>query len=118
MRVLIDLGLIKVDRRGRYRAAKSPVTSGYRPDVDSLKRYHHATIRLAEQAIDDIPAGQRQISTLTLGLTKEALDETLEDLGRFRRRALERTRHCRGADRVYQVCLQIFPLTTIRDGKR
>ena len=66
---------------------------------------------LAKQSLERFSEKERDISCVTLALSEEALAEAGEELKALRRRLLERSAKDKRASRVYQLNLQLFPLS-------
>jgi uncharacterized protein (TIGR02147 family) len=69
------------------------------------------TIDLAKSAISDIPSNQRDISTLTLSISEEGFKKITGILRTTRKEILKVAQNDSNEDRVYQMNIQLFPLT-------
>jgi uncharacterized protein (TIGR02147 family) len=58
----------------------------------------------------------RDISTLTLSISESSLQRMKEKIRECRRELLEIAKADEHADRVYQLNLQLFPLSAFEDG--
>lgn len=109
---LIKWGLIIKDDQGHYvRSDNFSITTG--PDAQSfyLNNYQHAVLQLAKSAIDNFPKDTRQFSTLTMSLSPEGYSKFTDALQEFRCRLLKIAEQDSSEDRVYQLNMQLFPLT-------
>lgn len=108
---LLDLGLLERDKRGFLRQKQAALTSG--DEVRSLHAadYQRATMDLAKEAIDRIPPGERDISTLTMTLSKASFKSAVEEIRQLRKRLLKMAVDDSQPDRVYQLNLQFFPIS-------
>ncbi len=110
--VLHKIGFIEKDSTGSYRRVHPTLTSGEKAaQLESLRVFHKQTIELAKRAVDSIPRENRTISTVTMGLSQEALAEIEECIARCRKVVLEAARRATAADRIYQLNIQLFPLS-------
>ncbi len=118
IRVLEDLSLIIKGDRGIYRQAQNLITTG--PEVQSLNvaNYQIACLDLAKESIDRHDASLRDLSTLTLSLTKAGFEIFKEEIIAFRKKLLGLERELPKPDRVYQLNMQFFPLTKIKPGEK
>ncbi len=112
--LLIDLELIeRVD--GRLCPTESLVTTG--PEVKGLHyvQFHRTMLQRAEAALE-LPAAQRDISSVTLCMDRDAIPRLKEIVRGFRRQLLQLSASESAPEQVIQVNLQIFPLTTPDEG--
>lgn len=113
VRLLEELGLILRDPDGRYRQAQPLISTG--PEVESLSvaNYQIACLDLAREALDRHDAAVRDLSTLTLSLSREGFAAFKEEIVAFRKKLLALERRFHVPDRVYQLNMQFFPLTRL-----
>lgn len=113
IRVLEDLKFIAKDAKGIYRQAQNHITTG--PEIASLNvaNYQLACMDLAKEAIDRHDSEVRDMSTLTLSLSREGFETFKEEIISFRKRLLGLEKRFTGADRVYQLNTHFFPLSRI-----
>ncbi len=113
IKVLEDLGFIAKDQKGIYRLTQNMITTG--PEVESLNvaNYQISCMDLAKEAIDRHPAEVRDMSTLTLSLSKPSFDRFKDELISFRKMLVGLEREFSDADRIYQLNLHFFPLSKI-----
>jgi uncharacterized protein (TIGR02147 family) len=107
---LLILGLLKRDEAGRLVQADQVITSD---DMISaaLAQFHRDAIRLAGEAIERFDRDEREISAVSLPLAPEALKKAKEIVTRFREEIINLGSQYSGYNKVFQVNLQIFPLT-------
>jgi len=90
--LLLRTGLIVVDAEGRARPAERTITTGPSvPEVQSLaiRNYHRAHLELASRALDEVPRDERNITSVSVTLSRAAYAEAVEEIARLRRRLLE-----------------------------
>jgi uncharacterized protein (TIGR02147 family) len=75
--------------------------------------FQKENLRLAAEAIDRHERRHRDISTLTVGTTEAGAQRISDELASFRKRLAELVEKDDPADRVYQINLQVFPLSTL-----
>jgi uncharacterized protein (TIGR02147 family) len=68
---------------------------------------------LAKYAMDNLPSGTRNFSTLTMSVSGSTYEAMLEELRGFRRRLLEMAQNSDDVDRVYQMNFHVFPITAL-----
>lgn len=109
--LLEKLGLIERDGEGYYRATHKTITTGKDVSGIVIPAYHKTTIELSAKALENVPAGERDMSNLTLGISERTFKDLTEKLRRFRREILEQAEKDDAADRVYHLNLHLYPLS-------
>jgi uncharacterized protein (TIGR02147 family) len=111
--LLLKLGMIKKDgRSGKFKATDSTVTTG--PEVKSLAvtNFHREMLERAVESIDTVPPLERDISSATLSIKESDLEKLKTRLVKFRREILATFDLTDGtADRIYQLNVQLFPIS-------
>jgi uncharacterized protein (TIGR02147 family) len=110
VRLLEQLDLIHKDRKGIYIRKEALISTGTEAKSITLNNYIIKSMKLAEKAIDKLK-GEINLSTVTLTITNEDYPKVQEEARRFRRRIMELARASEHPDRVYQLNMQMFPLT-------
>jgi len=77
----------------------------------SIRQYHHQAMTAAEKALHDVPLDQREFISSTIALPANATPEVKAILRETRDRLLALGTHTAGADSVFQINIQFFPLT-------
>ena len=112
--LLEALQLIANDADGFYRPTEQGITTGSGWKSVAVHTFQSESLRLALEGLDRIPKSQRNYSTLTMSLTEEDFEEVKERVKDFRQQ-LVKFIHSRGSgDRVYQMNMQLLPLTECR----
>jgi len=115
--LLETLGLVRRDPDGAYRLDSSAITTGDYEKSLAISNFQQETMRLAQEALDRYPRNVRDISTVTLGVSEKSLEEIRRLAAEFRRRVTELANTDMEADRVYQVNIQVFPLSRFARGR-
>lgn len=115
--LLHGLGLVKRTESGRYTPSSAHLSTGERWHSAAVRTFQREVIRLSEGAVERIPKPQRDISTLTVALPRECLDEIRDVLKDARSRILKIAdrKSPEESDAVYQLNIQWFPVTRL-DG--
>lgn len=77
----------------------------------SMKVMQKQVAQLAADAVDNVPAEERNISGFTLGISESAYRRLVEEIAAFRKRIKEIVSEDEGCNRVYRLNLQLFPLS-------
>lgn len=109
--LLQKLGIIEKDAAGAFRLTNDFVTTDGTVQTLAVRSFQKEMIRLAGEAIERVPRGDRDISTLTISTSRECLDLIRDKLAEIRREIMELVRKEECTEEVYQLNFQIFPLT-------
>jgi uncharacterized protein (TIGR02147 family) len=110
-------GLIKKDNTGNYvRSDNQSITTGIDAQSFYINNYQHAVLDLAKASLDRFPREERSLSTLTMSLSSEAYRKIEEEVHLFRRRLLTVAEEDKNEERVYQMNIQLFPMTNVLKG--
>ena len=83
----------------------------------ALRGMHRMMSKLATPAID-LPAGERNFSGVTMGVSRESYDRIVKVLDECRRQIIAIAAEDKSIEQVYRLNLQLFPLTkSIKESK-
>lgn len=109
--LLARLGLIKKDDGGNWLQAEPIISTGDEVMSLNVVNYHKQVSRLAENAFDRSTREERDITALTLGINREAFGRIKARLQSFRKELMEIVKESENPDRVFQLNLQLFPVS-------
>lgn len=115
IKVLDELNLISKDSKGIYRQTDNLITTGDEVDSMNVSQYQISCMDLAKEAIDRHPSSVRDMSTLTIRLSKQGFDILKDEIISFRKKLLVLEKQFSKADRIYQLNTHFFPLSKISD---
>jgi uncharacterized protein (TIGR02147 family) len=113
LRLLEKLALIERQADGSFRQKDTLIATGDVIRSIEIANYQLQTLDLAKHALDSIPATQRDISTLTMSVSKEAFAKITDIIKKAKQDVLKVAQGDSREDRVYQLNIQFFPLTKI-----
>lgn len=116
LETLIELGLLVRDGEGALVQADALLSTGAETRGLHIAAFHRAMTQRAIESIDLVPAPERDISSLTLCLSRGGLKAFKERVQRFRRELLELSALESDPEQVVQINFQLFPLS--RASKR
>jgi uncharacterized protein (TIGR02147 family) len=117
IRLLQELGMVKVDDDGVYRPVEAFVTSGEKWHSAAVGEFQKQTIKLSADSLDRHSRGKRDVSSLTVAMSAMDLDEIRERIRQLRQSILTLDNE-NEADTVYQINIQVIPLSkTIKDNE-
>ncbi len=110
LKLLSILGLLKKTANGFMQTDINITTSD---EVRSLlvKNYHHQMIRMGATALDNLPASQRDISSITIPIHAKDFPKVKEQIQLMRKELLNLGAEQGAGEDVIQVNIQLFPLT-------
>lgn len=114
IKLLEDLKLITQDADGTYRATSLNLTTGKEWRSVAIMQYQREMIKMAAESLERFPKAERDISTLTVNIPEAAIPEIRELTGEFRESLKKLVNSYTETDRVYQMNIQMFPLSQKR----
>lgn len=108
---LEQLGLLVRDERGRLVRGDPSLTTGHEVRSVVVPAYHRQMIERAGSSVDTVAPEERDISALTVCVRAKTLADLKERIHRFREEMLERCDSETEPEIVYQLCIQLFPLS-------
>jgi len=116
--LLVKLGLLTRQADGTLKQDTPKLEVD--PDVStlSIRNFNRNMIHLGKEAIERFPQEEREVSGLTLGVSKECAKEIKAMVREFKKQVLNyAVNDPRPAEEVYQANFQLFPLTRQEEGK-
>lgn len=109
--LLERLGMIRKDGGDAYALTDKYITTGEDWRSLAVKDFQRKALELAGHALEKVPREARDISTVSLTIDGQGMEKIRERVHQFHQDMLEISEQCGTGDRVYQVNLQIFPLS-------
>jgi uncharacterized protein (TIGR02147 family) len=110
VRLLERLGLISKDDRGIFHVIEKKIKVGDEISKMARSRFHIAYTELATKSIIKHPPETRNVSSLTLGISKGTYEIICQETKKFKDKLMDLASADEKADRVYQYQLVFFPL--------
>ncbi len=107
---LRNLELLR-EQDGKLVQASGPLSTCEAIRHAAIRRYHEQMIDLSRAALD-LPLDQREMDGLTIDIAKKRMPELAEKIRNFRKEINEHFARYQDADEVYQLNIQLFPLTS------
>mgnify|MGYP000918236549 FL=1 len=114
LETLERLGLLVRDEKGRLTRGEPSLTTGHEVRSVVVPAYHRQMIERAGGSVDRVPPEERDVSALTVCIKQQSLEELKQRIRRFREDLLELCDRESEPERVYQLCVQLFPLSARR----
>jgi uncharacterized protein (TIGR02147 family) len=112
--LLLKLGLLERDSQGKYRQTGKHLTTGENINSMAVRKHHKNMGTLAVAALEDVLKEERDISGITMGLSKEGFEAVKAEIANFRRKIKEiavQSESKEEPESVYRINLQLFPLS-------
>ena len=109
---LVKADLLHKDKDGNYVQTERGITTGPM-DVTPLavRGMHRQMGEFALDAIEGVSQDERHFSGLTLGVTRSAYDEIVQEIAAFRKKIIAIATRDDETDEVYRLNVQFFPMT-------
>ena len=110
--LLLKLGLLERDSQGKYHQTGKHLTTGENINSMAVRKHHENMGALGVAALEAVSKKERDISGITMGLSKEGFEAVKMEIANFRRRIREIAVQSESEDEsVYRINLQLFPLS-------
>lgn len=114
--VLLNLGLIE-RKNNRFTQVNSLVTTGDEVSSAFISDYHRSMLELASDSIDNISRELRDVSSVVVSISHENISELKSLIQNFRKQVLDLSEQDENKEEVYQVGVQMFPLSAVEVKK-
>ena len=110
--LLERLSMIKKNEvTGFYEQTQGLISSGSESFSTAVNSYIQQNLNVAQDAMDRFERGERNLSTLAFACDEPTYNELVEMVRRFRREVLAKVGQCEKPNRVFQLGMQLFPLS-------
>lgn len=116
--LMCELELIEIDENGKYTQTDKTISTT--PELKSLtvRKHNQAMIELAKRSIVDHPRESREVSGMTLGISREQFNSLKIKIQKFKEELLQDViTDSSPSELVYQLNFQLFPLTNEKVSK-
>lgn len=117
VKLLEKLNFIIKDENGIYRLTDTLITTGDEWRSIAVRQFQRQTIQLALESLERHEKEQRDISTVTIAVSQRDLEEIKDRIKQFRASIMELAEQCADPDTVYQLNVQLVPLTGVTGKK-
>ncbi len=114
--LLLRLCLLERDGPGRYTVSHPTLSTGDEIASLAVAGFHKSVLDLARRSIDRHPAACRDVSGVTMSLSRYGFQRIKSELRSFRKKVMAIASEDSGEDMVYQLSLLFIPLTRSRGG--
>jgi uncharacterized protein (TIGR02147 family) len=110
VKFLIDAGFLRKDGE-RYVETEPAITSGSEVRSYGIRSYNRFMAECAQKAIDGFPTAERDIQSLTIGISMDGFRLIKQEMQEFLSRVVRIVDDDKIADRVYNVNVHLFPMS-------
>lgn len=118
VQLLERLKLIKQKKNGYYKVNDKVLATGKEVKSLAVQHYHIENMKRAENAIKTLPSDKRNISGLTLGISKDTYRQICEIILESQGKIMNIAEKDNEADGVYQLNFHLFPVTKTGSERR
>ncbi|MFO0612189.1 MAG: TIGR02147 family protein [Polyangiaceae bacterium] len=115
---LEKLGLLVRNETGKLIRGEPSLTTGHEVRSVVIPAYHLQMIERAAKAVETFPPDERDVSALTVCIQSKTLADLKTRIHRFREEVLDKCDSEKEPERVYQLCIQLFPLSVVTQEER
>jgi uncharacterized protein (TIGR02147 family) len=115
--LLKELGFVKRLSSGRLGLTQTHLTASGPEKAKAVREFQRQALNLGINALDAIPVGERDISTLTLAIDSDCFNDLREMTREFRRQVQKRVEESTSPDRVMQMTMTFYPLVQAKAGE-
>lgn len=109
--IMLHLGILLRDEKGALKPSDTVISSEYELKSLILRNFHSEMIGLAKEALDRFEPSEREISSLTLGVSQKCYDRIKERIRTFKQELLNMViDDTTSSEIVCQCNFQLFPL--------
>lgn len=109
--LLERVGLIKKDAKGNWILNNPAISTGDKVIQQAFINYHKEFIDLAKESITNVPSTERNVSSVTLGISEASYKKIVKCINEFRKKISMIANEDEDGGRVFQMNIQIFPLS-------
>lgn len=110
--------LVDDQETGRCLPRNVHITTGSLVQSLSATRYHQIMMELARNALLEVPPQKRDFQALTFAVSSDLLEDIKSDTEQFWKMILAKSESCAEATSIYQLNIQLFPVTTKDEGSK
>jgi uncharacterized protein (TIGR02147 family) len=117
VQLLLDLKFIRKRADNTYEQTTTQLTTGFHVQSIGAANYHKAMIGLAGESIERFPASEREINSVTVGVSRATYETIVSRTRQFAMELMQIAEADKNVQMVAQVNMQVFPLSIAFGGK-
>lgn len=114
---MVELGLVELADDGAYKTVSQNIATGEKWHSVAVNEYLKKSLILASESMDTCKRAERDISAVIVDIPEEKMSEIKDLIYEFRKTIISKVNGYNRSDRVYQLSMQMFPLSKkVRDN--
>jgi uncharacterized protein (TIGR02147 family) len=109
--LLLKLNLVRKEAGGKFVPTNNVLTTGNDWKSIAIRTFQRQSIGMALEALERFAPEERDISTVSIAVAKDDIEEIKRVTSEYRRTVLQIASASEKPDRVYQLNVQLFPLS-------
>ena len=109
--LLLKLNLVRKEAGGKFVPTNNVLTTGKDWKSIAIRTFQRQSIGMALEALERFAPEERDISTVSIAVAKDDMEEIKRVTSEYRRTVLQIASASEKPDRVYQLNVQLFPLS-------
>lgn len=110
LQILIETGLI-IKKDDYYTQTSGSITTPDKIKAIAVNKYHESMVHLSLESLKTDKVEKRNFNGVTIAIGPKNYDMLIKKLNEFRKEINEMTSNDEEATQVYQLCVNLFPLT-------
>lgn len=111
---LTALNLIEF-KNGKYAVKQESISTGHKFSSYGVVQYHKKMLNLASESLDRFPGKEREVSSVTIGLSDDSFQKIKKLIEEFRSQLMAIAEADQEKERIYQINFQLFPMSAKRE---
>lgn len=107
---LKSLGLL-LEKNGHIEVTQESITTGHKFSSYGVVNFHKKMLQLATDSLDRFPSAEREVSSVTIGLSDNTFLKIKKMIEDFRSQLMAIAEADQQKERLYQINFQLFPMT-------
>jgi uncharacterized protein (TIGR02147 family) len=117
--LMLQLGILKRDAQGKLDITNAVISSEHELKSFVLRNFHTEMLGLAKEALERFEPNEREISSLTLGVSQKCYEQIKDRIRTFKQELLDMViEDTAGSETICQCNFQLFPLVEKNTEKK
>lgn len=109
--LLLELGFLEKKEDGSFTQNHPAITTGREVTSLGVRALNRELAKLGTEAIENFPPSERDISSLTIGISRKSFGLIKQEIQEFKNRVVRIVDDDTDADQVHNLNIQLFPLS-------
>jgi len=110
MQLLKRLDLVRINAENSYEHSSPLLNTKNEVQPFAVRRYHKQILSIAQNALDEFPPEQREISHVTITISEKGFEQIKQRIQEFRDEILQMASTDHDVSGVYHVNFQLYPI--------